>query len=104
MAKGRSGNKKSAGQQAENKRTYSNPLPVSFPNLPAYPRLTLGLLGLSNFIIDNPHCLGVLDSDTQSIWVLNPKDSLVLWRRGFYGKGNLSRSEPSWLARQQQGS
>jgi tRNA-splicing endonuclease subunit Sen2 len=25
---------------------------------------------------------------------------MTLWRRGFFGKGNLSRSEPSWLARQ----
>ena len=25
---------------------------------------------------------------------------MVLWRRGFFGKGDLSRSEPSWLARQ----
>jgi len=24
----------------------------------------------------------------------------VLWQRGFFGKGDLSRSEPSWLARQ----
>lgn len=25
---------------------------------------------------------------------------MILWRRGFFGKGNLSRSEPSWLSRQ----
>ena len=25
---------------------------------------------------------------------------MILWRRGFFGKGNLSRSEPSWLVRQ----
>ncbi|KNZ75114.1 putative tRNA-splicing endonuclease subunit sen2 [Termitomyces sp. J132] len=25
---------------------------------------------------------------------------MLLWRRGFFGKGDLSRSEPSWLARQ----
>jgi hypothetical protein len=28
------------------------------------------------------------------------KHAMVLWRRGFFGKGDLSRSEPSWLARQ----
>lgn len=28
------------------------------------------------------------------------KDAMVLWQRGFFGKGDLSRSEPSWLARQ----
>ncbi|KAG5637787.1 hypothetical protein H0H81_003179 [Sphagnurus paluster] len=25
---------------------------------------------------------------------------MLLWRRGFFGKGDLSRSEPSWMARQ----
>jgi tRNA-splicing endonuclease subunit Sen2 len=34
------------------------------------------------------------------VWVSNDKDSLILWKRGFFGKGDLSRSEPSWLARQ----
>jgi len=28
---------------------------------------------------------------------------MTLWRCGFFGKGNLSRSEPSWLARQSHG-
>jgi hypothetical protein len=25
---------------------------------------------------------------------------MVLWRKGFFGKGNLSRSEPTWLKRE----
>jgi tRNA-splicing endonuclease subunit Sen2 len=32
--------------------------------------------------------------------VLNRDHSLILWRRGCFGKGGLSRSEPSWLERQ----
>lgn len=31
--------------------------------------------------------------------VLDPADMAMLWRRGYYGKGSLSRLEPSWAAR-----
>jgi len=37
---------------------------------------------------------------TRSVWVLQSKDAILLWQRGFFGKGDLSRSEPSWLTRQ----
>ena len=41
--------------------------------------------------------------DTQSglIWVTRAQDVLACWQKGFYGKGNLSRSEPSWWVREQ---
>ncbi|PFH51048.1 hypothetical protein AMATHDRAFT_143567 [Amanita thiersii Skay4041] len=79
---------------------YANPLPLLFET-PQYKTTNFNSpgLGLSiNFV--NPHCEGVLDSLTRSIWVTDSQHSLILWRRGFFGKGLLSRSEPSWLSRQ----
>src|ERR1700691_6223642 len=92
---------KSGACRNENNRIYANPLPLLF----SHPELTqinsvLNLLGLSTTKILNPHCEGYFDTATRSVWVSNEKDSLILWRRGFFGKGDLSRSEPSWLARQ----
>ncbi|GAA5987499.1 hypothetical protein JCM10908_001979 [Rhodotorula pacifica] len=39
------------------------------------------------------------DEITQSVWVKDENDMLRLWRQGFFGKGFLSRSEPSWKRR-----
>lgn len=96
-----SGAQKGGGRKYENNRIYANPLPLLFVEPP--PSLIgsiLGLLGLSLTRIENPHCEGIFDPVTRSVWVSNPEQSLILWRRGFFGKGDLSRSEPSWLARQ----
>ncbi|GAA5982468.1 hypothetical protein JCM11641_006125 [Rhodosporidiobolus odoratus] len=41
----------------------------------------------------------VWDELTQSVWVKDENDMLRLWRQGFFGKGFLSRSEPSWKRR-----
>ncbi len=49
------------------------------------------------------HCDGSFDKLTKSVWVTKREDALTLWRSGFFGKGDLSRSEPSWFARQQKG-
>lgn len=45
-------------------------------------------------------CRGVWDAASRSVWVSDPDDVLALWRRGFFGKGSLSRSEPTWLNRE----
>ncbi|KAF9221369.1 hypothetical protein BS17DRAFT_263713 [Gyrodon lividus] len=93
---------KSSARRTETNRIYSNPLPIILtePSQPSLLHKALGLLGVSVTQILNPHCEGVLDLATRSVWVLNMKDAMVLWQRGFFGKGDLSRSEPSWLARQ----
>jgi tRNA-splicing endonuclease subunit Sen2 len=92
---------KSGGRRYENNKIYADPLPLLFVEPPPS-RIgsILGLLGLSLTRIENPHCEGIFDPVTRSVWVSNPEHSLILWRRGFFGKGDLSRSEPSWLARQ----
>lgn len=46
-----------------------------------------------------PQCNGVYDPITRSVWVTDREDMDILFRRGFFGKGTLSRSEPSWRER-----
>lgn len=102
----RSGPTKAAGRRNDNNRIYAHPLPLLFtsPDSTSTNSFStlLGSLGLggSRLEVLNPHCEGVFDPATRSVWVTNAKDSRILWTRGFFGKGNLSRSEPSWLARQ----
>ncbi|RPD64261.1 hypothetical protein L226DRAFT_505843 [Lentinus tigrinus ALCF2SS1-7] len=95
------GSPKGGGRRAENNRIYAHPLPLVFSAPESRSRIghVLGLFG-TNTRLENPHCEGVFDPATRSVWVTNEKDSMILWRRGFFGKGDLSRSEPSWLARQ----
>jgi tRNA-splicing endonuclease subunit Sen2 len=96
-----SSQKKGSRRRNENNVIYANPLPISFS--PIENRFTvtaLGIFGVSPTRVLNPRCEGTFDPTTRSVWVTNRRDSMVLWRRGFFGKGNLSRSEPSWLARQ----
>lgn len=102
----RSGPNKAAGRRNDNNRIYAHPLPLLFtspePTSTSSFSSLLGSLGLGSSRLEvlNPHCEGVFDPATRSVWVTNAKDSRILWTRGFFGKGNLSRSEPSWLARQ----
>lgn len=95
------GPSKGGSRRNDNTRIYSYPLPVVFSDPPqGRIQSVLGLLGLSLTEVINPHCEGIFDVTTRSVWVSNPKDVKLLWQRGFFGKGDLSRSEPSWLARQ----
>ncbi len=102
MPSGRNrGQFKGGGKRNENNRIYSNPLPVLFHDSSPRPvRSLLSFVGLSLAKIESPECEGFFDPVTRSVWVPNPQHSTILWRRGFFGKGDLSRSEPSWLARQ----
>ncbi|KAI9707580.1 MAG: hypothetical protein M1836_000541 [Candelina mexicana] len=43
---------------------------------------------------------GLFSSETGSIHVTEPSTVRALWEAGFFGKGSLSRSEPSWLERE----
>ena len=94
---------KARGRQRENNRIYGYPLPLLFSPpapLPSNSSLLtqIGIkLGYTAF--ENPQCEGVFDVLTQSVWIVDSKDAMILWRRGFFGKGSLSRSEPSWLER-----
>uniref|UniRef100_D8Q3J3 tRNA-splicing endonuclease subunit Sen2 n=1 Tax=Schizophyllum commune (strain H4-8 / FGSC 9210) TaxID=578458 RepID=D8Q3J3_SCHCM len=106
--RGGGGPGKGGARRADNNRVYGNPLPLLFvepePPRRLLERLTPGgilhSLGLRPTEVINPHCEGVFDSATKSVWVTDMRSVLILWQRGFFGKGHLSRSEPSWLARQ----
>ncbi|KAF4627023.1 hypothetical protein G7Y89_g11134 [Cudoniella acicularis] len=43
---------------------------------------------------------GWFSPETRSVHVTDIRSIRGLWEQGFYGKGNLSRSEPSWLERE----
>ncbi|GBE86491.1 Probable tRNA-splicing endonuclease subunit [Sparassis crispa] len=98
----RTGDKKPGACRAENNKIYAHPLPLTFTrhNAPNPSQYVLGLFGLWRADLLNPRCVGVFDPVTCSVWVSNTRDSTILWRRGFFGKGDLSRSEPSWRTRQ----
>ncbi|KAH9989811.1 hypothetical protein BJV77DRAFT_1015309 [Russula vinacea] len=96
-----SSQKKGGRKRNENNRIYANPLPITFSRIENRFTVTaLGIFGVSPAQVLNPRCEGTFDPTTRSVWITNTKDSMTLWRRGFFGKGNLSRSEPSWLVRQ----
>jgi tRNA-splicing endonuclease subunit Sen2 len=96
------GSFKAGGKRSENNHIYANALPLIFSNAPSSNSFesVLNALGLSLTKTINPHCEGVFDPTTRSVWVLDKKDVTLLWQRGFFGKGDLSRSEPSWFSRQ----
>ena len=91
---------KGRGWQKEINRKYAYPLPILFsPSEHSYSRAShIGLFGFRSKV-EKPQCEGIFDPCTRSVWVVNSDHSMVLWQRGFFGKGSLSRSEPSWLMR-----
>ncbi|TFK39402.1 hypothetical protein BDQ12DRAFT_55301 [Crucibulum laeve] len=92
---------KGGARRNENNRIYACPLPLVFSHPPpSHIGSILHFLGLSLTRVVNPHCEGIFDPMTRSVWIENPAQALLLWRRGFFGKGDLSRSEPSWYTRQ----
>ena len=96
-----------AGRQRHqaNLRKYGLPLPIVLPVQP-HPKAPRPFLSAylptfltSSSTIEVPTCTGVYDALTRSVWVTDPKDIEILFRRGFFGKGTLSRSEPTWKER-----
>ena len=43
---------------------------------------------------------GYYSDATRSVHITNEASARILWEQGFFGKGSLSRSEPSWLERE----
>ncbi|KAI0305925.1 hypothetical protein B0F90DRAFT_1694575 [Multifurca ochricompacta] len=101
QSRGNSSQKKGGRKRNENNVIYANPLPITFSRVENRFTVTaLGIFGISPARLLKPQCKGTFDPITRSVWITDPKDRAILWRRGFFGKGNLSRSEPSWLVRQ----
>ncbi|EGP85299.1 uncharacterized protein MYCGRDRAFT_46254 [Zymoseptoria tritici IPO323] len=90
---------------------HRNPLPLEVHPLPAFhPTNPLSLLRIAyaylSLLISPPASqptslyIGYFSSETRSVHVTDPKHVRALWEMGFFGKGTLSRSEPSWVERE----
>lgn len=91
---------------------HSKPLPLNTHPLPAFhPTHPVSLLRLAyaflSQLISPPNShpehlyVGYFSPESRSVHVTDPAQVRALWEMGFFGKGTLSRSEPSWLDREQ---
>lgn len=90
---------------------HSKPLPLETHPLPAFvPQNPLSLLRIAYIylsqLISAPSSqrdvpiTGIFSSDTRSVHITDHAAVRALWEMGFFGKGTMSRSEPSWLDRE----
>lgn len=78
-----------------------HPLPPLIPHNPL--SVISVVLSYLTYLISPPHqelYSAYFDSNTSSVHVTDEKTIRALWEMGFFGKGSLSRSEPSWLERE----
>ncbi|BAE61619.1 unnamed protein product [Aspergillus oryzae RIB40] len=78
-----------------------HPLPPLIPHNPL--SIVSVLLSYLTYLIAPPHdevYSAYFDSETSSVHVTDAKAIRALWEMGFFGKGSLSRSEPSWMERE----
>lgn len=75
-----------------------HPLPVLIPHNPLS-LVAIALSYLCQVLLppSQPTYNGYFSSVTSSIHVTDPDTVRKLWEMGFFGRGNLSRSEPTWL-------
>ena len=79
-----------------------HPLPVLIPHNPLS-LLAIALSYLTQVLLPpsrQPLYNGYFSSSTSSIHITNTATARRLWEMGFFGKGSLSRSEPTWLESQ----
>jgi tRNA-splicing endonuclease subunit Sen2 len=90
---------------------HSKPLPLNIHPLPAFhPTHPISLLRLAYAFLSqlispptsHPESLyiGYFSPESRSVHITDPAQVRALWEMGFFGKGTLSRSEPSWLERE----
>jgi len=88
--------------QAELRRIYQDPLPIVFGTKDdskdwwSYVRSLFTIFPS----VEVPAISGVYDAASNSVWVHDVQEARILWEKGFFGKGSLSRSEPTWLTRE----
>lgn len=86
---------------------HAQPLPLTVvPLPPLIPHNPLSLLHILYAYLfsrapahPQPLYRGAFDSATSSVHVTDPASIQAFWNHGFFGKGSLSRSEPTWLSR-----
>lgn len=92
-------------------KIHAKALPLDVHPLPAFiPHSPLSLLRIAYVLLKEIYsfptshtepCIGYFSSETRSVHITDPSHVRALWEMGFFGKGTLSRSEPSWLVREQ---
>lgn len=90
------------------KHIHRFPLPLNVPSVPPLiPHNPLSIISVAlsylTFLVSPPHqevYSAYFDLATSSIHVTDQNAIKALWEMGFFGKGSLSRSEPSWLERE----
>lgn len=95
-------------QKPNYRHIHRFPLPISVhPLPPLIPHNPLSLISVAlsylTYLISPPYkevYSAYFDSATSSVHVTDEKAVRALWEMGFFGKGSLSRSEPSWLERE----
>lgn len=104
-------NAKQRPKRPNHAKIHAQPLPIVTHPLPAFvPHNPLSLLRIAYLICSqyfyppashppNRH-VAYLSYETRSIHVTDPASVRALWEQGFFGKGSLSRSEPTWLDRE----
>ena len=80
------------------------PLPTLIPHNP-FSLIQIAYVYLSHLLFPPdshaPNIVhGVYSPDTNSVHIKDHTSARLLWERGFFGKGSLSRSEPTWLERE----
>ncbi|RHZ53028.1 hypothetical protein Glove_452g17 [Diversispora epigaea] len=85
--------KKSKNKYVKDK-SYVHPLPISLYTF--FTRITSLFTYLSFYNHKSSKPQGIFDSLSNSVIVCDKRDIEKLWKQGFFGKGNLSRSEPTW--------
>ena len=99
------------GSYQKKTQRFGTPLPILLPTSPLHPNYNpnqakQGPTFLQSFAISLghsraivPQCRGVFDKASRSVFVEDRQDMEILFTRGFFGKGTLSRSEPTWRQR-----
>ena len=104
-----SSNKKSQKPKKPNYNLiHRSPLPVEvYPLPPLIPHNPLSVLAIAlSYLVQilnpptHPTYNGYFSSAASSIHITDETAARKLWEMGFFGKGSLSRSEPTWLARE----
>ncbi|WVQ97038.1 hypothetical protein IAU59_004148 [Kwoniella sp. CBS 9459] len=98
-----------------NQKKYGTPLPILFPQAnnnnrssssssrptvlsSLIPSFSLSLTDAQRRVTI-PNIVGIYDPITRSVWIEDPDSIEWAFCKGFFGKGSLSRSEPSWRDR-----
>ncbi|MCJ1467003.1 hypothetical protein MMC07_005625 [Pseudocyphellaria aurata] len=89
---------------------HAHPLPINIFPLPSLvPHNPLSILHIAltylfQLVVPPSHpqplYQGCFTAETRSVHITDEKTIRALWEQGFFGKGSLSRSEPSWLDRE----